>query len=54
VWRPPPALLGEPETKDGARYVYAIGTSAFGVDYEYFVVEFDAAGNLTRHSITRG
>src|SRR5262245_55284330 len=48
------ALLGEPETKEGARFVYAIGTSAFGVDYEYFVVEFDADGKLTRHMITRG
>jgi len=48
------ALLGEPETKDGPRYVYAIGTSAFGVDYEYFVVEFDADGKVTRHMITRG
>jgi hypothetical protein len=48
------ALLGEPETKEGVRFVYAIGTSAFGVDYEYFVVEFDVDGKLTRHSITRG
>lgn len=48
------ALLGEPEIKEGARYVYAIGASAFGVDYEYFVIEFDAGGNLLRHSITRG
>jgi hypothetical protein len=48
------ALLGEPETKEGARYIYAIGASAFGVDYEYFVVEFDANGKLLRHSITRG
>jgi hypothetical protein len=48
------ALLGEPERKDGPRYVYAIGTSAFGVDYEYFVVEFDADGKLKRHAIERG
>src|SRR5262249_51200547 len=47
-------LLGEPEVKEGARYVYSIGTSAFGVDYEYFVVEFDADGKLLRHMITRG
>jgi hypothetical protein len=48
------ALLGEPEIKEGTRYIYAIGASAFGVDYEYFVVEFDASGKLLRHSITRG
>jgi hypothetical protein len=47
-------LLGEPEIKEGARYIYAIGASAFGVDYEYFVVEFDTSGKLLRHSITRG
>lgn len=48
------ALLGEPEIKEDARYLYAIGASAFGVDYEYYTVEFDADGTLLRHSITRG
>jgi hypothetical protein len=48
------ALLGEPEIKEGARYLYAIGASAFGVDHEYYAVEFDAGGKLLRHSITRG
>jgi hypothetical protein len=48
------ALLGEPEIKEGVRYVYSIGASPFGVDYEYFAVEFDAEGKLLRHMITRG
>jgi outer membrane protein assembly factor BamE (lipoprotein component of BamABCDE complex) len=50
------ALLGEPDLteSEGNRYVYEIGTSAFGVDYEYFVIEFDSAGKLLRHSIRRG
>jgi hypothetical protein len=48
------ALLGEPEIKEGARYVYSIGASPFGVDYEYFVVEFGADGKVLRHMITRG
>jgi hypothetical protein len=47
-------LLGQPDTTEGNRYVYRIGTSAFGVDYEYFVVEFGADGKLVRHSIMRG
>ena len=47
-------LLGKPDTTEGNRYVYDIGTSAFGVDYEFFVVEFDGEGKLLRHSITRG
>jgi hypothetical protein len=47
-------LLGEPETKDAKRYTYALGTSAFGVDYEYLVVEFDDNERVVRHMITRG
>jgi hypothetical protein len=48
------ALLGEPEAKEGRRFVYDLGMSTFGVDYEYFVIEFDADGKLSRHQITRG
>jgi hypothetical protein len=50
------ALLGEPEAKEkeDTRYVYDLGASAFGVDYEYYVVEFDADGKVVRHAMTRG
>jgi hypothetical protein len=49
------ALLGEPETEEEpARYVYALGMSRFGLDYEYFIVEFDREGKLVRHFLKRG
>jgi len=48
------ALLGEPETQDGARFTYALGASAYGIDYEFFVIEFDGDGRLVRHALTRG
>lgn len=47
-------LLGPPDTQAGGRASYAIGTSAFGVDYEYFVLEFDGQDKLVRHSVSRG
>jgi hypothetical protein len=48
------ALLGEPESQSGGRAVYALGASPYGVDYEFFVIEFDDAGMLLRHRLMRG
>lgn len=39
---------------DGVRVSYALGMAAYGADYEYFVIEYDAAGRLTRTSLVRG
>lgn len=49
------ALLGQPEGKrgDGA-YVYDLGVARYGVDYQWFVVEFDDAGVLIRFSMSQG
>ncbi len=47
------SLLG-PGDGGGARASYALGMAAYGADYEYFVVEYDATGRLTRATIVRG
>lgn len=47
-------LLGTPEIDDDRRFTYSLGTSAFGVDYEYFIVEFDEEGRVLRHAVRRG
>src|SRR5262249_14926043 len=60
LWRPGmtraevEALLGEREQRSRESYIYDLGTSRYGVDYEYFVVEFDAAGRLVRAQLMRG
>jgi hypothetical protein len=47
------ALLGEPEARRDGRFLYALGASPYGVDYEYFAIEF-AGDRLVRHALTRG
>jgi hypothetical protein len=46
-------LLGRPESQDVNQFRYSIGVSPYGIDYEYFVVEFDRDG-LVRTFIMRG
>jgi len=48
------ALLGEPDSKRGTRFTYDLGAPGFGVDYQYFNIEFDAGGKLVRHWIEQG
>jgi hypothetical protein len=47
-------LLGAPDGESDARWTYELGASRYGVDYEYFVIEFDAEGRLARHALMRG
>lgn len=46
-------LLGKPEQEERERFTYEIGVSPYGIDYEYFVIEF-ASDELVRTYITRG
>jgi hypothetical protein len=48
------ALLGEPDSKRGTRFTYDLGAPGFGVDYQYFNIEFDAGGKLVRRWIEQG
>lgn len=49
------ALLGPPDAQRGpGRSDYAIGVPGYGVDYDHFVVEYDAAGRLTRTFVATG
>ena len=43
------ALLGPPDRRNGDRLVYDLGYSFPSIDYEEYVFEFDASGQLTRH-----
>jgi len=47
------ALLGEPENVDGNREMYSLGIG-YGPSLEYFNVEYDAEGRITRTSLRRG
>lgn len=48
------ALLGDPNSKRDNRYSYDLGVNPYGIDYEYFVIEFDSTGKLSRFFIERG
>lgn len=48
------ALLGMPESQHEGRWIYDLGASPYGIDYEYYVIEFDDAGRLARHQFMRG
>jgi len=48
------ALLGEPDQKRGTSDVYNLGASPVGVDFEYYVLEYDSAERLSKFWLTRG
>jgi hypothetical protein len=47
-------LLGEPDQKRGTSDVYNLGISPVGVDFEYFVLEYDNGGLLAKFYTQRG
>jgi hypothetical protein len=47
-------LLGAPEQRSDASYIYDVGGTAGSADYAYFVVEFDDAGTVVRYELMRG
>lgn len=48
------ALLGPADIVEGRIETYSLGVGAYGVDYEYLVLEFDAADRLRSHRLVRG
>lgn len=47
-------LMGQPDGRREQRFIYNLGTPGFGVDYDHYVVEFDAARKVTRYYTDRG
>lgn len=47
-------LLGEPDRDQTNTLEYDIGASPYGIDYELFVLEFDALGLLKTWRTVRG
>lgn len=47
------ALLGIPDRRDRSRLIYRLGASAFGPDYEYYVIELDPEGRVSRFFVSR-
>ncbi|WP_458097113.1 hypothetical protein [Roseomonas sp. WA12] len=47
------ALLGAPENSDGAREMYSLGIG-YGGSVEYFAIQYDDQGRVTRASLVRG
>lgn len=47
-------LMGPPDSRRDRRLIYNLGMPGFGVDYDHYVVEFDAAGKVTRYYTDRG
>ena len=47
-------LLGQPDGTRGNVFSYELGMPGFGVDYEYFLIEFDAAERVTRWRVEQG
>jgi hypothetical protein len=48
------ALLGEPDGNANTRFEYLLGISPVGIDFEVFIIEFDAQGKLVRFRTERG
>lgn len=48
------ALLGEPDGNDNNRFEYLLGVSPVGIDFEVFIIEFDAGGRLKSFRSERG
>lgn len=46
-------LLGEPDQQQEFSDVYELGVSPVGIDYEYFIVDYDASGAMTQSRIAR-
>jgi outer membrane protein assembly factor BamE (lipoprotein component of BamABCDE complex) len=48
------ALMGQPDSRRDTRFIYNLGTPGFGVDYDHYVIEFDANHKVTRYFTDRG
>lgn len=46
------ALMGQPDAKSGARFSYGLGTPF--LDYDNYVIEFDAERKVARYFIDKG
>ena len=46
-------LLGEPDRRQELRDMYELGVSPYGIDFEYFVIDYDDAGKVTQLRINR-
>ncbi len=48
------ALLGEPDIKENNRFEYELGLLGFGVDYAWYVIEFDEEKRLKNFGLVQG
>lgn len=48
------ALMGQPDSRRDNRFIYNLGMPGFGVDYDHYVIEFDANRKVTRYFTDRG
>ncbi len=46
-------LLGEPDQRHGSSDVYELGVSPYGIDFEYLLIDYDSAGQVTQLGISR-
>jgi hypothetical protein len=46
-------LLGEPDRRRELSDIYELGVSPYGIDFEYFVIDYDSAGKVTQLRISR-
>lgn len=47
------ALLGQPERQTARRDQYALGVSPYGIDYEYYVIDYDDNDRVATFSLKR-
>lgn len=48
------ALMGQPDSRRDNRFIYNLGMPGFGVDYDHYIIEFDANRKMTRYFTDRG
>lgn len=48
------ALLGKPDIQENNRFEYELGLLGFGVDYAWYVLEFDEDGRLASYKLIQG
>ncbi len=48
------ALLGQPEQRTARRDQYNLGVSAYGIDHEYYVIDYDDQDRVAAFSLKRG
>ncbi len=47
------ALLGEPERRTTRRDQYNLGVAPYGIDYEYYVIDYDDHDRVAAFSLKR-